>query len=317
MRIRANSRPARRTPISRLGKLVAVAAATVLGLSVVAASATGAATTTAAGATSTATNRATPAPATLTASSNPALTVPAYWTVASDGGVFSFGGAPFFGSEGGSHLNARSWAWPPPADGGGYWLVATDGGIFTFGDAGFFGSEGGTPLNQPIVGMAATPDGGGYWLVAADGGIFTFGDASFYGSKGASPLTAPIVGMAATTDGQGYWLVAADGGVFTFGDAVSYGSMGGSTLNTARRGDDGHSRVGQHRHRLHVGGRRWWGLRLRGRQLLRLRGRGPSTNRWWASPAPRARPATGRWPPMGASSPSATPGSTAPGRPRP
>ena len=143
------------------------------------------ATTTAAGATSTATNRATPAPATLTASSNPALTVPAYWTVASDGGVFSFGGAPFFGSEGGSHLNAPVVGMAATSDGGGYWLVATDGGIFTFGDAGFFGSEGGTPLNQPIVGMAATPDGGGYWLVAADGGIFTFGDANFYGSEGA------------------------------------------------------------------------------------------------------------------------------------
>src|ERR1700727_3103793 len=142
MRIRANSRPAPGTPISPLGTRVAVAAATVLGLSVVAASAAGAATTTAAGATSTATNRATAAPATLTASSNPALTVPAYWTVASDGGVFSFGGAPFFGSEGGSHLNAPVVGMAATSDGGGYWLVASDGGIFTFGDAGFFGSEG-------------------------------------------------------------------------------------------------------------------------------------------------------------------------------
>jgi hypothetical protein len=28
-----------------------------------------------------------------------------YWEVASDGGIFSFGGAPFHGSMGGTHLN--------------------------------------------------------------------------------------------------------------------------------------------------------------------------------------------------------------------
>ena len=29
-----------------------------------------------------------------------------YWLVASDGGIFTFGDAAFYGSEGGSHLNA-------------------------------------------------------------------------------------------------------------------------------------------------------------------------------------------------------------------
>ena len=29
-----------------------------------------------------------------------------YWLVASDGGVFTFGDAPFAGSQGGTHLNA-------------------------------------------------------------------------------------------------------------------------------------------------------------------------------------------------------------------
>ena len=108
-----------------------------------------------------------------------------YWLVASDGGIFAFGDAGFYGSAGGcAAQRSRSWAWPPTPDGGGYWLVASDGGIFAFGDAGFYGSPGGMPLNQPVVGMAATPDGGGYWLVASDGGIFAFGDAGFYGSTG-------------------------------------------------------------------------------------------------------------------------------------
>ena len=34
-----------------------------------------------------------------------------YWEVASDGGVFTFGDAGFYGSMGGKPLNARSWGW--------------------------------------------------------------------------------------------------------------------------------------------------------------------------------------------------------------
>ncbi|HEX4246176.1 MAG TPA: hypothetical protein VHY77_11450 [Acidimicrobiales bacterium] len=150
-----------------------------------------------------------------------------YWMVGSDGGIFTFGDAGFFGSEGGMHLNKPIVGMAPTADGKGYWLVASDGGIFTFGDAGFYGSEGGSHLNQPIVGMAATASGNGYWLVASDGGIFTFGDAGFLGSEGGHPLAQPIVGMASTADSNGYWLGAADGGIFTFGDAGFFGSVPG------------------------------------------------------------------------------------------
>ncbi len=154
-----------------------------------------------------------------------------YWEVASDGGIFSFGDATFFGSMGGQALNKPIVGMAATPDGGGYWEVAADGGIFTFGDATFFGSTGGLRLNQPVVGMAATPDGGGYWLVASDGGIFTFGDATFFGSTGGLRLNQPVVGMAATPDGGGYWLVASDGGIFSFGDATFFGSMGGQALN--------------------------------------------------------------------------------------
>jgi subtilase family serine protease len=154
-----------------------------------------------------------------------------YWLAASDGGIFSFGAAGFFGSTGGQHLNQPIVGMATTPDGQGYWLVASDGGIFTFGDAGFFGSTGGQHLNRPIVGMAASADGNGYWLVASDGGIFTFGDAGFFGSTGGQHLNQPIVGMATTPDGQGYWLVASDGGIFTFGDAGFFGSEGGQHLN--------------------------------------------------------------------------------------
>jgi hypothetical protein len=154
-----------------------------------------------------------------------------YWIVASDGGVFTFGGAPFFGSMGGQRLASPVVGMAATPSGRGYWLVAKDGGIFAFGDAQFHGSMGGKPLNKPVVGMAATRDGGGYWLVGADGGIFAFGNAGFHGSMGGKALNSPMVGMARSATGAGYWLVASDGGIFAFGDAVFGGSMGGQPLN--------------------------------------------------------------------------------------
>jgi SpoIID/LytB domain protein len=151
-----------------------------------------------------------------------------YWLDASDGGVFSFGNAQFYGSMGGVRLNKPVVGMSTTHDSGGYWEVASDGGIFSFGDALFYGSTGSLQLNQPMVGMATTPDGGGYWLVASDGGVFCFGDALFYGSTGSLHLNQPIVSIVPTRDGRGYWLVASDGGVFAFGDAGFVGSLGSS-----------------------------------------------------------------------------------------
>ncbi len=149
-----------------------------------------------------------------------------YWINASDGGVFSFGTAQFYGSTGGMRLNKPVVGMAATHDAGGYWEVASDGGVFSFGDAQFHGSTGSMVLNRPVVGMATTPDGGGYWLVASDGGIFAFGDAGFFGSTGSLRLNKPVIGMVPTHDGQGYWLIASDGGIFAFGDAQFYGSLG-------------------------------------------------------------------------------------------
>ena len=91
---------------------------------------------------------------------------------ASDGGIFSFGQAGYYGSEGGKPLNSPIVGIARTPDGKGYWEVASDGGIFTFGDAHFYGSMGGRHLASPIVGLATTSDGGGYWEVASDGGVF-------------------------------------------------------------------------------------------------------------------------------------------------
>jgi SpoIID/LytB domain protein len=167
---------------------------------------------------------------------SPSGGVNGYWLLGNDGGVFSFGGAAFYGSTGGMRLNQPVIGMAATKSGKGYWLVASDGGIFAYGDAAsrFYGSTGGMRLNQPIVGMARTPSGNGYWLVASDGGIFSYGDAAsrFFGSMGGKRLNQPIVGMVPTSTGNGYWLVASDGGIFAFGDAAShfYGSTGSMRL---------------------------------------------------------------------------------------
>jgi peptidoglycan hydrolase-like amidase len=166
-------------------------------------------------------------------SGQPSGGVGGYWINASDGGVFSFGNAQFYGSTGGMRLNAPVVGMASSHDAGGYWEVATDGGVFSFGDAAFHGSTGSIRLNRPMVGMAVTPDGGGYWLVASDGGIFAYGDAGFYGSTGSLVLNKPVIGMVPTHDGRGYWLIASDGGVFAFGDAGFFGSLGGAPPATA------------------------------------------------------------------------------------
>jgi SpoIID/LytB domain protein len=155
-----------------------------------------------------------------------------YWINASDGGVFSFGNAQFYGSTGGMRLNQPVVGMATTHDAGGYWEVASDGGVFSFGDAQFHGSTGSIRLNKPVVGMAVTPDGGGYWLVASDGGIFAYGDAGFFGSTGSITLNKPVIGMVPTHDGLGYWLVASDGGIFAYGDASFHGSLGSNPPST-------------------------------------------------------------------------------------
>jgi polyvinyl alcohol dehydrogenase (cytochrome) len=168
-------------------------------------------------------------PAPLPSSCIPQHTHTGYWLVARDGGVFSFGGAPFCGSTGNFPLNQPIVGRAGTA-GPGYWLVASDGGVFAFNRS-FFGSTGNIRLNRPVVGMAATGNARGYWLIASDGGVFPFGNAAFHGSTGGLHLVSPAVAMAPTPDGRGYWLAAADGGVFAFGNAAFRGSTGGMRLN--------------------------------------------------------------------------------------
>ena len=170
-----------------------------------------------------------------------------YWLVASDGGIFSFGDAGFYGSIPGlglapagssapKRLNAPIVGMVPSNDGGGYFMVATDGGVFAFGDAKFEGSCPGIGgCSGAAVAVMPDASGNGYWLVTATGHVYAFGDAVNYGQPGVQNVR--VTAGARTGDGGGYWLLYANGTVATFGDATNLGDptgiVGGSNPATA------------------------------------------------------------------------------------
>jgi len=119
-----------------------------------------------------------------------------YWLVASDGGIFSFGDAKFYGSTGAIRLARPITAMAATASGRGYEFVASDGGVFSFGDAHFYGSAAGSGAR--IVGLASTPTGKGYWMVSSIGQVFRYGDAPSYGDARTSGAT-DVIGIAATS----------------------------------------------------------------------------------------------------------------------
>jgi hypothetical protein len=90
-----------------------------------------------------------------------------YWLVASDGGIFTFGDARFYGSTGAIHLNQPIVGMAATSDGQGYWLVASDGGIFTFGDAPFKGTP--ASASSGVLGLLVTSASSSYTLVLSDG----------------------------------------------------------------------------------------------------------------------------------------------------
>jgi hypothetical protein len=79
-----------------------------------------------------------------------------YWLVASDGGVFSFGDAPFLGSVatvGLGALNAPVVGITASSDGAGYALATAGGDVIPFGNGVAGGGLGG--LRAPIVGISS------------------------------------------------------------------------------------------------------------------------------------------------------------------
>lgn len=96
---------------------------------------------------------------------------PGYWLVKpSDGGVFSYEGAPFYGSLAGKALQAPIVAASSTPSGNGYWLLGADGGVFCFGDAQFTDSYAGHPEWQQgsRIFVDIQPHGNGYDLISVE-----------------------------------------------------------------------------------------------------------------------------------------------------
>ena len=87
--------------------------------------------------------------------------------MASDGGIFSFGDAKFYGSTGAMSLNRPIVGMAATATGRGYWLAGSDGGVFSFGNARPHGSLGRDALSRNIVAIDGALGSRGYLLVTA------------------------------------------------------------------------------------------------------------------------------------------------------
>ena len=127
--------------------------------------------------------------------------------LSSDGGIFTFGNASFFGAV--PEKPPEQWAgeqivsFAPDADGAGYVVVAGSGKAWWFNFPerpqlpevlrAAFGSS---KLNSPVVAVM-TRSCGGYLMVANDGGVFAtpMSDCGFQGSLGANPPNTRIVAL--------------------------------------------------------------------------------------------------------------------------
>ena len=98
-----------------------------------------------------------------------------YWLVASDGGIFSFGDAQFYGSTGSIKLIAPIKSMARTNSGSGYTLMAGDGGIFNFGDSQFYGSTSGSCLGSPSVAISKSNYDNGYFVITQNASLAEFG----------------------------------------------------------------------------------------------------------------------------------------------
>jgi uncharacterized protein YkwD len=98
--------------------------------------------------------------------------------VASDGGIFAFGNAKFFGSTGGIALVQPISGMSATPNGAGYMLVAADGGLFAFGSVAFYGSAAKACAGGRAVGVAMSAGANGYWIAFSDARTYAFSPSS-------------------------------------------------------------------------------------------------------------------------------------------
>jgi L,D-peptidoglycan transpeptidase YkuD (ErfK/YbiS/YcfS/YnhG family) len=127
-----------------------------------------------------------------------------YWLVAADGGIFSYGGASFWGSTGSIRLNQPIDGMAPASGAGGYWLVAADGGIFNYGSATFDGSAT-ADINPLLVDQLASTGGAQQVLVVdAPSAASTTATLTAYENDGSGWYQ--VFGAMPAVDGANGWL---------------------------------------------------------------------------------------------------------------
>jgi 3D (Asp-Asp-Asp) domain-containing protein len=132
-----------------------------------------------------------------------------YWLAAADGGVFSFGDAPFLGSLTGTATTAHVTSITASNTGTGYWLTDAAGAIHAFGAARPVTSPPAAPASTPVVAAVATPSGTGHWeltgtpppppgpVVGASLGLFS---VTCYDLGGITASGAPVGSNVVATD---------------------------------------------------------------------------------------------------------------------
>ena len=120
-----------------------------------------------------------------------------YWLVASDGGIFSFGDATFYGSTGGTPLNQPIVGMVATTPAPGYWLVAARRRHLRLRRRHLprlHRRHAAQPAHRRRRRHPHAARATGWWPATAASSAF--GDATFLGSTGGTPLNQPIVGMA-------------------------------------------------------------------------------------------------------------------------
>ena len=105
--------------------------------------------------------------------------------MASDGGIFAFGDAGFYGSLGSTPPPTPIVGVAPSPDGGGYWMLEASGTAHAFGDAQSVSVASDSPplssMKGPMTGLIPDYSGGGFDSVNASGQAFAYGDAPYFG----------------------------------------------------------------------------------------------------------------------------------------
>jgi F5/8 type C domain/Fibronectin type III domain len=160
---------------------------------------------------------------------------PGYYILSPAGGVYAYGGAPFYGSADDHSYFSGETAVGMAVDAGGtgYWILSASGGVYAYGGAPYDGSASGQSYFNGQTAAALTLDasGNGYWILSRAGGVYQYGDAPFYGAAAGSSYFSgdTAVGLTLDASGKGYWMLSSAGGIYAYGDAPFKGAAAGSS----------------------------------------------------------------------------------------